>query len=57
MEFQDIDGCIFGSGYLLSTRCALRRAAAERAAAVVWQLSPRELAIQEMLDRKETSQP
>ena len=33
LDAQGKDGCIFGSGYLLSSRCALRRAAAERAAA------------------------
>ena len=48
---------IFGAAFMLSRRCAAERAAAERAAATVWELSPRELAIQEMLDRKETSQP
>ena len=55
-------GGIFGAGYLLGTRCALRRAAAERAAAeraaaeraaaTVWELSPRERALQALIDKR-----
>ena len=53
---------IFGSGCLLSERAAAERAAAERAAAeraaaeraaaIVWELSPRERALQQLLGRK-----
>ena len=48
---------IFGGGFLLSERAAAERAAAERAAAEraavhVFELSPRELEIQRMLDRR-----
>ena len=39
-------------------RAAAERAAAERAAAVVWELSPRERAVQSLIDRRlEGAQP
>ena len=52
------DNGIFGGGYLLSERAAAERAAAERAAAEragvhVWHLSPREIALQKLLGKKE----
>ena len=58
LDAQGTGGGIFGSGYLLGTRCALRRAAAERAAAeraaaTVWELSPRERALQALIDKRE----
>ena len=42
---------VFGSGLLLSARCAAERAAAERAAAKKWELSPRERELQRALGR------
>ena len=58
LDAQGKDGGIFGAGYLLGSRCALRRAAAERAAATVWELSPRERALQSLIDRRlEGAQP
>ena len=47
LDAQGACGGIFGSGYILS-----ERAAAERAAAIVWELSPREREIQQILDRR-----
>ena len=52
------DNGIFGGRYLLSERAAAERAAAERAAAEragvhVWHLSPREIALQKLLGKKE----
>ena len=57
LDAQGTGGSIFGSGYLLGTRCALRRAAAERAAAeraaaTVWELSPRERGLQALIDKR-----
>lgn len=56
------DNSIFGCGFIISERAAAERAAAkraaaeraaaERAAATFWTLSPRELEIQRMLDRR-----
>lgn len=51
------DNGIFGCGFIISERAAAERAAAERAAAeraaaTFWTLSPRELEIQRMLDRR-----
>ena len=43
---------IFGAGYLLSESAARSAAAAERAAAIFWELSPREKALQKMLGQK-----
>ena len=42
----------FGGGLLLCSRAAAERAAAERAAAHVWELSPRELAVIEYMDKR-----
>ena len=51
------DKAIFGGGFLLTEeaarrRAAAERAAAERAAAKVWKLSPREIEIQKILERR-----
>ena len=51
------DKVIFGVGFLLTEeaarrRAAAERAAAERAAAKVWKLSPREIEIQKILERR-----
>ena len=48
------DGGIFGGGYLLSRSAAAERAAAERAAATVWNLSPREIDLQNLLSKGDT---
>ncbi|MBO7685856.1 MAG: hypothetical protein J6V72_05705 [Kiritimatiellae bacterium] len=56
LDAQGKDGGIFGAAYLLSSRCALRRAAAERAATKVWELSPRERALQALIDKREGAQ-
>ena len=42
---------IFGGGFLLSSRAAAERAAADKSRAIFWQLSEREREIQRMLDR------
>ena len=61
------DKTIYGAGFLLSERAAAERAAAERAAAEraaaeraaakVWQLSPREVAMQKLLGREPLHDP
>ena len=62
LDAQGKNGSIFGGGCILSEaaarsaaaaeRAAAERAAAERAAAVRWELSPREKALQECLNKR-----
>ena len=57
LDEQGAGGGIFGAGFLLSERAAAERAAAERAVAKVWQLSPREVAMQKLLGREPLPDP
>ena len=56
-EQRNVGKTVFGGGLLLCSRAAAERAAAERAAAEraaahVWELSPRELAVIEYMDKR-----